>query len=169
MVGIRDAKLSEKLQLDAELTLSKAVSQVCQAEAVKLQQPLVRGGTHEAVSVGGVSYKGKDNSRVVPGDSSRSTRRKQTSNSTDRKPCSRCGKSSSHEYNNCSARNAVCCQCHKRGHYQVVCRTDKSGKVQQVVEEENSDDYFLGAVGDKEPGEQSITSQWISLLTLVQK
>ena len=66
VVGIRDVKLSEKLQLDAELTLSKAVTQVRQAEAVKLQQPLVRGGTHEAVSVGGVSYKGKDNSRVVP-------------------------------------------------------------------------------------------------------
>ena len=56
VVGIRDAKLSEKLQLDAELTLSKAVTQVRQAEAVKLQQPLVRGGTHEGATVGGVSY-----------------------------------------------------------------------------------------------------------------
>ena len=76
VVDIRDAKLSEKLQLDAELTLSKAVTQVRQAEAVKLQQPLVRGGTHEAAAVGGVSYKGKDYSSVVPGDTGRSTSKK---------------------------------------------------------------------------------------------
>ena len=56
VVGIRDAKL--------ELTLSKAVKQVRQAESVKrLQQPLVRGGTHEAAAVGGVSYKEK----IIPG------------------------------------------------------------------------------------------------------
>ncbi len=44
VVGIRDARLSEKLQLDSELTLEKAVTQVRQAEAIKLQQPLLRGG-----------------------------------------------------------------------------------------------------------------------------
>ena len=50
VIGIWDAKLSEKLQLGAELALSKAVTQVRQAEAVKLQQPLVslRGETHES-------------------------------------------------------------------------------------------------------------------------
>ena len=35
VVGIRDSRLAEKLQLDSELTLSKAVTQVRQAEAVK--------------------------------------------------------------------------------------------------------------------------------------
>ena len=43
IVGLRDATLSEKLQLDAELSLDKAVAQVRQAEAVKRQQSLVRG------------------------------------------------------------------------------------------------------------------------------
>ena len=45
VVGLRDARLSEKLQLDPELTLEKAVTQVRQAEAVKQQQLLVRGAT----------------------------------------------------------------------------------------------------------------------------
>ena len=50
VVGLLDAKLSEKLQLDQELTLSKAVTQVRQAEAIKQQQALLRchlpsGGT----------------------------------------------------------------------------------------------------------------------------
>ena len=46
VVGIRDSRLAEKLQLDSELTLSKAVTQVRQAEAVKEQQHLVRGENH---------------------------------------------------------------------------------------------------------------------------
>ena len=44
VVGICDAKLSMKLQRNAELTLDKVVTQVCQAETVKQQQPLLRGG-----------------------------------------------------------------------------------------------------------------------------
>ena len=43
VVGIRDSRLSEKLQLDAELTLEKAVSQARQSETVKKQQATVRG------------------------------------------------------------------------------------------------------------------------------
>ena len=37
VVGLRDAKLSENLQLDPDLTLEKAVTKVRQAEAVKQQ------------------------------------------------------------------------------------------------------------------------------------
>ena len=43
VVGLGDSKLSEKLQLDPELTLEKAITQVCQAETVKQQQPLLQG------------------------------------------------------------------------------------------------------------------------------
>lgn len=35
--------LSEKLQLDPELTLKKAITQAHHAEAIKLQQPLIQG------------------------------------------------------------------------------------------------------------------------------
>lgn len=46
MVGIRDivvGKLSESLQLDADLTLEKAITRVRQSAAVKKQQPILRG------------------------------------------------------------------------------------------------------------------------------
>ena len=43
IVGIRNRGLSEKLQLDSKLTLETAVSQVRQAEAVNLQQSVLRG------------------------------------------------------------------------------------------------------------------------------
>ena len=41
VVEIRDSALAMKLQLDSTLTLSKATATVCQAEAVKQQQPLL--------------------------------------------------------------------------------------------------------------------------------
>ena len=41
VVGLWSAVLSEKLQLDPNLTLEKAVMQARQTEAVKLQQPLI--------------------------------------------------------------------------------------------------------------------------------
>ena len=44
VVGLRDTTLSEKFQLDAELTLEKAVTTARQTEAVKKQQSLLRGG-----------------------------------------------------------------------------------------------------------------------------
>ena len=43
VVDFQSAKMSEKLQLDSELTLEKAVTQVRQAEAIKQQQTLLRG------------------------------------------------------------------------------------------------------------------------------
>ena len=41
IVGIRNTHLSEKLQLDSELTLEKAVTQVRQSEVIKQQQSLL--------------------------------------------------------------------------------------------------------------------------------
>ena len=35
LVGLRDAKVAKKLQLDAELTLEKAINQAHQSKAVK--------------------------------------------------------------------------------------------------------------------------------------
>ncbi|KAK0142411.1 hypothetical protein N1851_019855 [Merluccius polli] len=48
VVGILDAKLSESLQLDAELTLAKAMTKVRQSAAVKKQQPVLRGAESSA-------------------------------------------------------------------------------------------------------------------------
>jgi len=43
VVGLPDKRLSEKLRLDPELTLEKAVTQVRQAKAIQQQQSPVRG------------------------------------------------------------------------------------------------------------------------------
>lgn len=45
VVGIKDRKLSEKLQMDSELTLAKAIQQVRQSEAVEKQQTILHSAT----------------------------------------------------------------------------------------------------------------------------
>ena len=53
VVGIRDNAVAERLQIDPELTLDKAISIARQGEMLKKQQPVVRGQQqqHETVSV----------------------------------------------------------------------------------------------------------------------
>ena len=43
-IVVRTVCFLDRLQLDAALTLESAETQVCQVEAVKLQQPLLRAG-----------------------------------------------------------------------------------------------------------------------------
>lgn len=66
--------------------------------------------------------------------------------------CSRCGKSPSHDHQQCPAKDAICRKCDKKGHYQKVCRS--AAKVGDVHQESSSDTTgaaFLGAVrGEKE-------------------
>ena len=51
VVGIRENKLSQKMQLEPILTLKKAIDLACQCESVKKQQPAVRGQDTEQVAV----------------------------------------------------------------------------------------------------------------------
>ena len=43
VVGLADQKVSEKLQVDADLTLENAISSLRQSESVRSQQSIVRG------------------------------------------------------------------------------------------------------------------------------
>ena len=57
VVGILDTKLSEKLQLDPELTLEKAVLQARQSEAVKKKQAFMRSDTQGEKEVNAIHKK----------------------------------------------------------------------------------------------------------------
>lgn len=99
VVGLRDTKLSEKLQLDPELTLEKAVTQVQQAKAIQQQQSLVWGTSknHKQPNTHiGVVQKRRPNNRDP---------------TTVGKPlemtCGWCEKAPPHEKQQCSARDAV--------------------------------------------------------------
>ena len=155
VVGIRNAALSEKLQLDAELTLEKAVTYVRQSETVKQQQTVLRGGN----TVKPDTVIGAVQGTMELGQGSR---RQRSSQWTSRGPtqnqcgsstvCSMCGKSPAHDWEHCPAKDAICRKCPKRGHYQAVCRSP--AKVDGVQAHTASCyDVFLGAVEmqDREP------------------
>ena len=144
MVGIRDANLSKKLQLDSSLTLSKAVQQARKAEAIKQQQFLLRGEGHSEgvkkhdtpVGAVGRAKSQRRHSRPNPGAQSA----KQPANKT----CGRCGRSQ-HDRQQCPARDAVCHKCARKGHFKSVCRS--TAKIQEVQLESpgsTAEEAFLG-------------------------
>ena len=77
VVGLKDKKLSEKLQLDSKLTLEKAVTQARQSEAVKKQQGILQGTQPDPPSANvdqiskkrGKGVKGKDQKDKPPRNS----------------------------------------------------------------------------------------------------
>ena len=118
VVGLRDAKLSEKLQLDAALTLETALTKARQSETV-LKQQAVLHGKEEELPISNVN-RGKTRSPNARGK------------------CSTCGSTPFHAHQHCPARDVKCQGCGKVGHYKCVFRS--AGKVQEVHQE------FLGAV-----------------------
>ena len=64
--------------------------------------------------------------------------------------CSRCGKTPSHSRQQCPAREAICHRCHKKGHYQSMCRTLPKQSIQSITSEvsEGFSNQFLGVVTD---------------------
>ena len=144
VVGIRNTALSEKMQLQPDLDLEKAIAQVRQAEAIKQQQPLLRGGSDvKADTPVGVVHKGRSWQRSKRGSASRQNSRATPTQPGTGTACSRCGKIPAHDRQHCPARDAICRGCGKKGHYQSQCR---SAKVSNI--EAGEEDVFLGTVGD---------------------
>ena len=160
VVGLGDASLSERLQMDPDLTLEKAVTAARQSEAVKRQQAVVRGAEGQASNVDNVHTRPQQPKRHREGVQqqyrhvSAQQRHKQVSSS---KTCTRCGKSSPHSRQQCPAREATCRKCGKKGHYQAVCRSTKS--VNLVTTEQ--DEVFIAAVNGQVPTVDAGDNPWM--------
>ncbi|KAK9512390.1 hypothetical protein O3M35_000829 [Rhynocoris fuscipes] len=116
VIGVADTKLSECLQLDDSLTLSKAILKARQAENLQKQQPLIRDST-EIEAIGGAFSK-------------------------DVK-CFRCGYLRNHSHSVCPAASVKCFKCNQVGHFQKCCRQKKNkGKVREI---EGKNDFVTGA------------------------
>ena len=123
VVGIRDKALSERLQLDPELTLEKAKQIVRQREAVQEQQQILKNGTSlkEEKLVDSLRQSKSNRSKGAPG-------KRQPVGAKQQKPptagnankCSRCGKAP-HARHLCPAKDAECYTCKRKGHYSSQC------------------------------------------------
>ena len=137
--------MSEKLQLEADLTLEKAIATVRQSESIRKQQPLLRSGDKPEIAAE-CSINAVKKQQSLPSQRGRDSRYK--------KYCTRCGKSPNHDYKVCPARDVICHKCSQQGHFKRYC---KSAKVQEVYEdrgaEDSSDDTvetFIGVVGSQQ-------------------
>ena len=119
VVGIRDQAQSERLQMDAGLTLEKAKTLVRQREAVQEQQILLKHGQKEDKSIDflrqGVPSKGKvplKNRSQAPAKKPRQMQSKR----------SQCGRGP-HTRQQCPAKDAACHNYKRKGHYSAQCFT----------------------------------------------
>lgn len=157
VVGIRDTALSQKLQLDPDLTLEKAKTQVRQREAVQEHQQQMKGGFKtsspvDAVPVRRYQQREQRNKTTKTYQHARSDRPGQSTSDK----CPRCGKGS-HPRQQCPARDAICHSCKKKGHYSACClsKSPKSAlkksvrfskEVDDVSEEEQFQEEFCDTV-----------------------
>lgn len=95
VVGIRDKKCSEALQMEENLTLEKAKAIIIHAENIKRVK-------HANAA------KGRGNGCTNGSDA-----------------CGRCGKRPSHPLGSCPARDAKCTKCAKKGHFAKCCQTSQ--------------------------------------------
>ncbi|UYV80506.1 K02A2.6-like [Cordylochernes scorpioides] len=126
VVGVRDKALSERMQLDSELTLEKAVKMVRQQEAVRQQQVnLQRPSTSQKVNQ--VKFNSKKQS---PKQQQQPSRKKEKSAKT-RSRCPKCGGFTHREGQVCRAEEKKCNLCSKTGHFANCC-PDKQAKTAEV-------------------------------------
>lgn len=105
VVGLKDSSLSERMQLDKDLTLAKAITMARQSEEIKRQQTDLRGEViasktaMDAVQIRKAKlskFKTKEQKQI------KSPKFQQTKHDT--KACSRCGKAPAHAAVQCPAK-----------------------------------------------------------------
>ncbi|UYV67540.1 hypothetical protein LAZ67_5001162 [Cordylochernes scorpioides] len=144
VVGVKNLQLSEKLQLEPNLTLERAIQAACQTECVKQQQTILRSTTTQAANVDQVYEKKlpprRFNSTNGKGDASKKSKFQKWSK-PEKSGCIRCGASKFHPHKDCPAKEVKCHKCKKVGHFAKMCYNKTVGQVTQ------GDDYhFVGNI-----------------------
>ncbi|KAL3202166.1 hypothetical protein MRX96_012138 [Rhipicephalus microplus] len=164
VVGLSDAKLSESLQMDANLTLVSALAKARLKETVQRQQQQLRETSDEpsaapASNLDAVNKQRqprKNSSGQRSGTSSRTSApvtqgqrtRPQSYRPLTSGSCPNCGQGE-HPRTSCPARAAKCNYCGCSGHFAVVCRKKSAGERKKVPISSlhmEKGAYFVGAV-----------------------
>jgi hypothetical protein len=153
VVGISDKTTSEKLQLEQDLTLEKAI-EICRTREQVKSQMASQSGTASLDSM----------KKSTPGPRNPGPRHKHKKNPGQGPSADKCGNCGmEHSGPDCPARGKKCSACGRKNHFRAVCRQKKkaanevSGPVQ-----DHDDSLFLGLVSIKE------TKPWTVSLTISQ-
>jgi len=149
VVGVKDDKLSESLQMDRNLSLNKAIDKVKLWESVKTQQETVRGVSKglEALSV----------TRKVQFKSN-----KNYFNSSKSFKCYRCGDTNFHEKEACPGYKIRCRYCNIIGHFERCC----SKKKKEVKELSASEPPASESAGNNYTGPAALGTVELSVQSL---
>ena len=149
VVGIRDKALSDRMQMDPDLTLEKVKKATRQREAISEQGQQLRGdGSRHAPIV-------TEQVKVTPTKNPQSKRRDRgrslssgggSSSGTTKPKCTRCGKPKHDRGARCPAKDATCHKCNRKGHYSNQCFS-KTVAAAGATDELSSDTAFLGSMG----------------------
>ena len=109
VIGNLNKELSLELQLKADLTLENCIDRFRNSEMVKKQNEVVKGVDH--VSHGG--RRGRFHKGFKPESNKR---------------CTNCYLLLDYRHTECAAKDEVCNNCGKKGHYARCCRSDSSSR-----------------------------------------
>ncbi|KAM7314768.1 uncharacterized protein ISCGN_004552 [Ixodes scapularis] len=151
IVGLRDSMTSEKLQLDPDLDLQKAIAAARQSEVIKKQQVELRPTKEKDASVDRIAAKnGTAAGPAQQGTECSNVRTPTKKTATPKpkgKPCRWCGREA-HPRSVCPTKNAGCSRCKKKGHFATVCKS--STTVNSLVHEQG----FVGVAASPQ------TAKW---------
>lgn len=140
VIGIRDSRVSERMQLTADLKMSRALEMARQAETQTREGKRIREemASLQLAEVNRIGNKKKGYSSAGTKDSREAGR------------CGRCGLPKHTEIQKCPAFSTSCRKCGKSGHWERACKTRSASKVDRVEEEEDEEEQaiFLGAVSE---------------------
>jgi len=157
VIGLVDKKLKERLLRESDLTLKKAI-EICQAaETAKTQMKTLQNEDKDATVVGAVKRGMEQRSRNSK-PSSMSANKPQDPQS-NRQCCQNCGRI--HEWRNCPAYGKVCHKCHKKNHFEKMCRQKDVNTLEHASQSDtDSEDleFFMGAISTQ----QTKGKDWMS-------
>ena len=160
VVGIRDTVLSDRLQMDAELTLEKAKKAIRQKEAVTEQHQDLRGEDrkNEHSVVADVSKTPTSRPPYSRGGATNQNSRPQHKGSRQgqRANCLRCGRRKHAPGEKCPATGVICHRCKKKGHFKAQC-------LSKTVAETELGAAFLGTLTPE------TESAWMATIRLERK
>lgn len=162
VVGLRDAKLSESLQMDPDLTLEKTISRVRHSEEIKRQQPVLRGSMNERQSENIDVMNTRPKTQWGPKDGHNRTAHLKPGNKDRATGCGRCGNTTSHQWKDCPAKDAECHKCKRKGHFARKCRS--AGGIHDIAED--SAEYDLSFLGEVIINMDSVENEWTENLEL---
>ncbi len=149
VVGIRDMKLSESLQMDASLKLEKAKKTIRQKEAVHEQRQTLQeagGPPLNEIFKSGKQHGHKRKPFHKGGGSHGASVPVYKNTSTSNQSCMRCGKDRHPTPDKCPAHKATCFKCNRKGHYGSQCLSKTKAPASTHEVEADLDSAFLGTV-----------------------